>query len=150
MRRGLCCIPQFRQKRGPAALANGSACLGWGEVKNETPAMSKTNEAVFLKVRMTPEEMAQIDAAKSAGMTRSAWAKRRLLSTETATAGASLSAEIEREFIATRDLIREKNKNLAEAVRRHLVAELVNQSHEIKLSLDVVAAAVKNAGDRAR
>jgi len=112
--------------------------------------MSKTNEAVFLKVRMTPEEMAQIDAAKSAGMTRSAWAKRRLLSNETATVGAGLSAEIEREFIATRALIREKNENLARAVGRELRAELTNQSHEIGKALQVVAAAVKNAGDRAR
>lgn len=102
-------------------------------------------------LRMTPEEIGEVESrAKAAGMTRSAWAKRRLLSTETATAGAGVSAEIEREFIATRDLIREKNKNLAEAVRRHLVAELVNQSHEIKIALDVVVAAVKNAGDRAR
>ena len=112
--------------------------------------MSKTNEAVFLKVRMTPEEMAQIDAAKSAGMTRSAWAKRRLLSNETATAGAGLLAEIEREFIATRDLIREKNINLAKTVQREVVAELVNQSHDIWKALEVVAVAVKNAGDRAR
>lgn len=121
--------------------------------------MSKTNEAVFLKVRMTPEEMAQIDAAKSAGMTRSAWAKRRLLSNETATInggadvgalGRNLIRVIEQEADKTRNLIREKNQNLEDGVRRHLVAELTNQSHEIKRTLDVVADAVKNAGDRAR
>ena len=109
--------------------------------------MSKTAESVFLKVRMTPEEMAQIDAARGPKLTRSAWAKRRLLSSETSAAGAM---ELEQEFIATRDLIREKNKNLAQAVGREMRQELTNQAIEIRQALEAVAAAVKNAGDRAR
>jgi len=102
----------------------------------------------YVGLRMTSEEIADVESrAKAAGMTRSAWVKRRLLSTETAGAG---SAEIEREFIATRDLIREKNKNLTKAVVRELRAELGRQALEIGEALNVVAVAVKNAGDRAR
>lgn len=99
-------------------------------------------------LRMTPEEITEMESrAKAAGMTRSAWAKRRLLSGATDEAGA---VEIARQFNETRDLIREKNETLARSVGREMRFQLGEQASEIRKALDVVAAAVKNAGDRAR
>jgi uncharacterized FlaG/YvyC family protein len=104
----------------------------------------------FFGLRLTPEEIDNIQSrAKAEGMTRSAWAKRRLLSVETA-GTESLVSEIARQHEQTRDLIREKNRHLAEAMKRELKIENTSLGIVISTALEAVAVAVKNAGERSR
>lgn len=107
----------------------------------------------YFGLRMTPDEIASIEkSAKAAGTTRSAWARSRLLtseSSETDTAAVrNLAAEIARQHEQTRKLILEKNINLAGAVGRDMRAELFTLGVVVKTALDTVAVAVKNAGER--